>query len=66
MLSVSVMFWQLEREWSWKRASLQPGIIKAIEVRFSRLVMLSYAFSFGTAPLCDRVLSTLIHTETNT
>jgi hypothetical protein len=29
---VSVVFWQLERQWPWKRASLQPGIIKAIEV----------------------------------
>ena len=32
ILSVSVVFWQLERQWPWKRASLQPGIIKAIEV----------------------------------
>jgi len=30
ILSVSV-FWQLERQWPWKGASLQPGIIKAIE-----------------------------------
>jgi SEC-C motif len=30
--SRTVVFWQLECEWPWKRASLRPGIIKAIEV----------------------------------
>ena len=29
---MSLVFWQLERQWPWKRASLRPGIIKAIEV----------------------------------
>jgi hypothetical protein len=32
IFSVNVVFWQLERQWPWKRASLQPGNIKAIEV----------------------------------
>jgi hypothetical protein len=30
--SVSVVFSELEREWSWNRASFQSGIIKPIEV----------------------------------
>jgi len=38
----------------------------AMVVHFLLFIMLSYAFSFGTAPLCDRVLAALIHTETNT
>ena len=29
---MSVVFWQLERQWPLKGANLQPGIIKAIEV----------------------------------
>jgi hypothetical protein len=29
---VSVVFWQLERQWPWKRAGLQPKIVKAVEV----------------------------------
>jgi hypothetical protein len=30
--AAAMVFWQLERRWPWKRASLQPGIMKAIEV----------------------------------